>query len=128
MNDPTAKRRAQARALKDAMVAQVLALSDDGVAQEVQRQGEALHAVRARVRAVHDQAVLVAGGVTPSKVVALVSVRPAITDHYVPARRRLARSMRLAASVDPPSNPQAADAKEQTDPPSSTADPGPSKP
>ena len=124
MNDPTGKRRAQVRALKDAMVAQVVALSDDEVAQEAQRQGVDLHTVQARVRAVHDKAVHVAGSGTTNTVVALEAVRPPVTDQGLSARHRLARSMRLAASVDPPSNPRATDAKEQTDRPSSTADKG----
>jgi len=122
MNNLRDKRHTQDMALKDAMAAQVLALSDDEVAQETRLRGDDPHAAEARIRMVHDKVKRIVGGGSSGAVVAIESVRMTPTNQQLPARHRLARPTRLAASAEPPSHPQATDALESPDRQAQAAD------
>ncbi len=115
MNNTNEKRRELDRALKDAMVEQVWALSDDEAAQEAQQQGDDLRASIASIRAVRDKAAYVVSDRNSNMVVALKFVRSPDAVPQSPSRHRLARSQRLAANVTQPASPQSTAASKQVD-------------
>lgn len=119
MSNANEKRRALAQTLKDAMVEQVWALSDDEVAQEAQLQGNDLQAAVASVRAARDKAAYAVSNVNSDSVVALTSVRSPDIIPQSPSRHRLARPQRLAANVTPPASPQSTAASKKADQPGS---------
>jgi len=107
------------QALKDAMVEQVWALSDDEVAQEAQLQGNDLQAAVASVRAARGKAAYAVSNVNSDSVVALTSVRSPDIIPQSPPRHRLAHLQRLAANVTPPTSAQSTAASKKADQPGS---------
>jgi hypothetical protein len=103
MNDQHKKRHAQERALKDALVAQVLALRDEEVALQAAELGERLDAAQASVQRMRETAERMNTSAS-STVIPFNTARTSGADGMAPSRRQMRRPMRLVASVEPPTS------------------------
>jgi hypothetical protein len=101
MNDQYKKRQAQEHALKDGLVAQVWALSDEDVVAQAHELGDGIETAQARILSMREKAER-ASVSESSTVVPLSSVRTPASVESVLSRRRTVRPMRLVASVEPP--------------------------
>ena len=107
MSDQNDKRQEQDRAIKDALVAQVWALSDDDIARTARHDG--VEAARLRIKALRDEATLRIASKSSDVVVPLEAARKPAATQEVTARRRGAWPLRLVADVEPPLRPQESD-------------------
>lgn len=115
MNDSTKNARANEAALKDALVAEVWAMTDAEVRAEAQALGVDLEAISTTVGAARVRANAQINGGRADKVVLLDGNRARAIVRRVAARHRLPQTMRLVADLHAPTDAEALEAVQKLD-------------